>query len=535
MPNFSLLQTFKNASIAKKLYFTVGIMALLIALELFTLWFANSTLSSVRAFINGEGLWSKGEKDAVNSLHKYARTGNEKDYQQFLEFMKVPLGDHKTRMQLMNPKPNIDSAREGFLEGRNHPDDVDGMIKLFTRFYSVSYIHKAIIIWTAADSVGTPMIPIAAQIHQEINSAEPSQARIGELLNQIDDINANLTVLEDDFSFTLGEGARWLENLVLRLLFCVALTVEISGLFLAISVSRSIQRGLKEIIRASKDIAKGNLRARAEIYSGDEIGTLAESFNDMTTQYEKSIADKNKANESLKDYAKKLEQSNNSLEQFAYVASHDLQEPLRNITNFANLLEDNENHNLDPKSRKYLNYIVHGAERLKVLIKDLLLFSRLGKQHMVELVNFNDAIKMALLDMELMVKEYGATIKVGHLPVLPASKTEVKMLLQNLINNAIKYSRAGVPPVVEINAEKQDNGTWLFSVKDNGIGIEPEFKERIFVIFQRLHNQDEYSGTGIGLATCKKVVELNGGTIWVESKPGEGSVFYFTFPKPGDA
>ena len=532
MPNFSLLQTFKNASIAKKLYFTVGIMALLIALELFTLWFANSTLSSVRAFINGEGLWSKGEKDAVNSLHKYARTGNEADYRLFLEFMKVPLGDHKTRMQLIKAHPDIDSARQGFLEGRNHPDDVDGMIKLFTRFYSVSYIHKAIILWTAADSVGAPMISIAAQIHNEINSTSPSQARIGELLNQIDDINANLTVLEDDFSFTLGEGARWLENLVLRLLFCVALTVEISGLLLTISVSRNIQRGLNEIIRASKSIANGNLKARAASYSRDEIGQLAESFNDMTTQYEKSIADKNIANESLKDYAKKLEQSNNSLEQFAYVASHDLQEPLRNITNFASLLEENEDHHLDPKSRKYLNFIVHGAERLKVLIKDLLLFSRLGKQHIVEMVNFNDILKIVLADMNLLIREKDAVIRLGHLPVLAASKTEIKMLLQNLIGNAIKYSKPNVPPVVEVNAEKQENGTWLFSVKDNGIGIEEEFKERIFVIFQRLHNQDEYSGTGIGLATCKKVVELNGGTIWVESKPDVGSTFYFTIPRP---
>jgi len=532
MPSFSLLQAFKNASIAKKLYFTVGIMAMLIALELVTLWFANSTLSSVRAFINGEGLWSKGEKDAVNSLHKYARTGNEADYQQFLEFMKVPLGDHKTRMQLISTHPDIDSAREGFLEGRNHPDDIDGMLKLFTRFHAVSYIHKAIVLWTEADSVGAPMVPIAAQIHDEINSASPSPERVGQLLNQIDDINARLTVLEDDFSFTLGEGARWMENLVLRLLFCVALTVEISGLLLTISVSRNIQRGLNEIIRASRAIAGGDLKARATSYSHDEIGTLAESFNDMTGQYERSIEQQKKGEEALIDYAKKLEQSNNSLEQFAYVASHDLQEPLRNITNFASLLEETEKDKLNPRSRNYLNYIVHGAERLKVLIKDLLLFSRLGKQHIVELVNFNDVLKVVLEDMDLLIKENNAVVKAGQLPVLRAGKTEVKLLLQNLVNNAIKYRKADVTPVVEINAEKQKSGTWLFWVKDNGIGIEEEFKERIFVIFQRLHNQDEYSGTGIGLATCKKVIELNGGNIWVESKLGVGSTFYFTFPKP---
>ena len=214
MAGFSLLQTFKNASIAKKLYFTVGIMAMLIAVELFTLWFANSTLSSVRAFINGEGLWSKAEKDAVNALHKYARTGNETDYGHYLEFMKVPLGDHKTRMELIKPQPDFIIARQGFLEGRNHPDDIDGMIKLFTRFYGNYYIHRAIILWTQADSLSGPIMLAAEQLHAEINSPVPSQARGGALLDDIDNINANLTMVEDDFSFTLGEGARWMENLV---------------------------------------------------------------------------------------------------------------------------------------------------------------------------------------------------------------------------------------------------------------------------------------------------------------------------------
>lgn len=646
MPDFSFTSWFKNISIARKLYFAVGIMAVLIAFELITLWFAVTTLSSVRAFVGGEGLWSKSQKDAVYHLRKYGRKGREEDYILFQEFMKVPLGDRKTLVQLTKPQPDMDSARQGFIEGRNHPEDVDGMIKLFTRFHNISYIKRAIAVWAQADAQITPLSSLGEALHKEINGQSPSPEKIEDILRQLDVINEKLTVLEDEFSFTLGEGSRWLENLVLKLLFLVALTVEISGLLLTFSVSRGIQKGLDEILRASKLIAKGDFTARATAYSQDEIGVLANSFNQMAAELGESenhietifqsapdavividnkgrvlrwnpkaeemfgwgaseviglhlhetiiphkhrvahqqglkhffqtgegpilnrkieitalkkdntefnvelsisaakakgdylfigfISDSTeriKAQESLKNYARKLEQSNNNLEQFAYVASHDLQEPLRTITNFTRLLEEKQKDNLDEASKKYMHFVVSASERMKRLIRDMLLFSRLGKQRIIELINFNDLLSEILLDMSALVNENGAKIKTGSLPVLPASKTEIKLLFQNLIGNAIKYRKAEVAPEIEIQATKQPNSDWLFSVKDNGIGIDAEYKERIFVIFQRLHNENEYSGTGIGLATCKKIVELYGGNIWVESKPKEGSIFCFTFPK----
>jgi two-component system, sensor histidine kinase len=530
MKKFYTLEWLKNISISKKLYFAVGIMALLIAVELFTLWFAINTLSSVRAFVAGEGLWSKAQKDAFYQLNKYAITQDESDYRLFLEYMKVPFGDHKARLELLKEKPDYEIARQGFIEGRNHPDDVDGMINLFRRFHNIYYIRRAIEVWTEADILLTPLISIGEELRNEINSELHSNSKREDIMQQLNILNEKLTVLEDEFSYTLGEGSRWLENLILKLLFAVALTVEITGLLITISVSSGIQKGLNEIIEASKAIARGNLSARARAFSLDEIGVLAHSFNNMAEQLKFSINQRQKAEDALKEHTRKLEQSNRGLEQFAYVASHDLQEPLRTITNYTGLLEAKQKEHLDDESRKYMQYVVQGAHRMKQLIKDLLHYSRIGKNHeTMEQVNFNETLDEVIADMDALIKENNAAIKKGQLPVLNANKIEIKLLLQNLLSNAIKYRQPNITPHVEFNAVKLKNGSWLFSVKDNGIGIADEFKEKIFIIFQRLHNENEYPGTGIGLATCKKIVELNQGDIWVESKLGEGSIFYFTF------
>src|SRR5689334_17018534 len=211
MKSVSLSKWFRNVSIAKKLYFTVGIMATLIAIELGTLIFSINTLSSVRAYVSGEGLWSKAQKDAMYQLLRYSRTHDEADYQKFKEFMKVSGGDHKTLVELNKPNPDMEIARQGFIEGRNHKDDVDGMIKLFTRFNRIYYINKAIKAWASADSSVTEFIPIGEQLHKEINASLPSPERINAIVQTIDPLNARLTILEDEFSYTLGEGSRWLE------------------------------------------------------------------------------------------------------------------------------------------------------------------------------------------------------------------------------------------------------------------------------------------------------------------------------------
>ena len=529
----SVFRWFRDISIAKKLYFTVGIMALLIAVELGVLIFSINTLSSVRAYVGGEGLWSKAQKDGLYQLLKYARTRNEADYLEFEGFMKVNQGDHKARIELSKGAGKADLAivRQGFLEGRNHLEDVDGMIKLFLRFHSNKYISRAVEAWTRADEVISGFMALGEKLHQEINTQPYSQQRIDAILNQIDPLNDRLTPHEDEFSFALGEGSRWLEHVILKLLFVVALTVECTGLLLAITVSRSIQRGLKELLLSSQAVARGDFRRKAIAYSGDEIGMLANNFNSMAVELERLEKENREVNNSLerkvRQRTSELESKNKELEQFAYVASHDLQEPLRTISGFVELLQKEYQESLGVNGTKYLQYLSQGSDRMKTLIKDLLDYSRIGREKEAMAVDCNKLLAEVLADLDKNIRESGASVNADHLPSLHAYPTELKLLLQNLITNAIKFRHPDRPPVILIESV-QENGFWKFMVADNGIGIEPQFLDRIFIIFQRLHSRTKYDGSGIGLAHGKKIAELHGGQIWAQSNPGLGSQFFFT-------
>lgn len=243
-------------------------------------------------------------------------------------------------------------------------------------------------------------------------------------------------------------------------------------------------------------------------------------------EYRMSLARENKDLEKLNA---QLNAKNREMEQFAYIASHDLQEPVRTISNFAQMLNADYSGKFDETADKSLNFIIKAADRMSSLIKGLLDYSRIGRELRISTVDCSKVLEDLKEDLSAIILETNTSLIADPLPEIIGNETDIRLVFQNLINNAIKFRREGINPEIKISVTKGKQ-YWKFSCADNGIGIEEKHQKRIFQIFQRLHSRQDYDGTGIGLSHCRKIVELHGGKIWLDSTINQGSTFYFTLP-----
>ena len=310
----------------------------------------------------------------------------------------------------------------------------------------------------------------------------------------------------------------------------IALVLLLGLIVLGFGLRAAATRPLARLAGDARQVAGGDLEHEVDPSGPREVHTLAVDVNRMRERVLKELSAVRAANIALQARALELEQSNSELEQFAYVASHDLQEPLRKVASFCQLLQRRYIGQLDARADQYIEFAVDGATRMQALIDDLLTFSRVGRlEPEPVLVSCASALSQARVNLAAEIRTSGAVIEAAELPAVRAEFSVLTSLFQNLIGNAVKF-RSEKPPVIQVSVSELDDSFWLFSVADNGIGIESDYADRIFVIFQRLHGRSEYDGTGIGLAMCRKIVEHYGGRIWLDTTYQGGANFFFTLP-----
>lgn len=370
--------------------------------------------------------------------------------------------------------------------------------------------------------------------------AEADAERGKEVFDQIRTVwatqNADLAQAVEDGKDEL-DSSRTVRTVILGAMVVVFL---LAGIVMAFLVRALVARPLEALRVSSRQVARGDFDHVIAIDGPADLRAVAADVEGMRQQIVEELGASRSQRDVLTQQtaeldaqAVELRRSNAELEQFAYVASHDLQEPLRKVASFCQLLEKRYGDTLDDRGKQYIDFAVDGAKRMQILINDLLTFSRVGRLNDARVpVDLDQALTKALANLDTSVRDTGAIVERPEtLPEIVGDPTLLTMLWQNLVGNAVKFHHPERTPRIRITCEEdEDSGNWNFSVTDNGIGIPEEFAEKVFVIFQRLHGRDAYGGTGIGLALCKKIVEHHGGHIWIDSGHTEGTRLRFTLP-----
>jgi signal transduction histidine kinase len=359
--------------------------------------------------------------------------------------------------------------------------------------------------------------PAAAR---DLAEVEAGKARFDAFRAAVRELQAQLIPAREAARDRLDESA----GVVLAWVIFTSAVILLSMVFVARGLRKRLVQPLERLSARVREVARGDYDREVVADGTVEVVNLAQDVDTMRARIVAEL-------ESLREAEADLKRSNAELEQFAYVASHDLQEPLRKVASFCQLLQQRYGGQLDDRADQYIGFAVDGARRMQDLINDLLAFSRVGRLEQPHTdVDCNALVQRARTDLERSIEESGADVEAGPLPTVHGDAGLLRLVFQNLIGNAIKF-RGDDAPLVRLDAER-DGEFWRFRCSDNGIGIDPEYAERIFVLFQRLHPRTQYEGTGIGLAMCRKIVEYHGGRMWLDTNraQGSGSTFSFTLP-----
>ena len=585
----------------------IAIVAVLVALQ----QQRALVLSDVRAYVGGESLYSKAQKRAVIQLLLYARSHAEANWLEFEKALTVPLGDRDARLELLRPNADTRRAAEAFVRGQNHPAEAERMAQFFLRYRDVTYVAEAIRIWTEADQEIAQLQNLGVELRGLVQAGKARAAALDRLIAQIAAIDERLTLLEDEFSSTLSEGARFILSVTEDLLLALAAVLLAVGWMYSLRITGNARlaeaalRGSEARYRVlSESMLEGLIILRdgrflhanpaAQRLVGAKLGELLgtefaplvhpdfRAFvadrharrmagENLTPRYDiriltrageaiwvhlanqlvewdgkpavltimsdiserKRIEDEVTAlNENLEkrvsERTAELERSNRELESFNYSVSHDLRAPVGVISSFATVIRTDFARELPEQARRYLTHIEQNAAQMARLIDNLLEFSRMGRAVLARApVNMRPLVE----DVVRQLKQVDAHVQpyIGDLPPATGDADLLRQVWHNLIGNAVKFSRKVASPRIDVGHAESGAGAAYF-VRDNGTGFDERYADKLFGVFERLHSPAEFEGTGIGLAIVKRVVELHGGRIWAESRPGQGATFWFSLP-----
>jgi signal transduction histidine kinase len=509
-------QWLRDLTVRRKLSLLVGILVLNLATVISLSILGMSILSQVRAYVGGEGLWAKAQKNAVYCLAKYAHSRQERDYQEYLGYLKTPLGDRQARLELSKPHPDLNLSDQGFLEGQNHPADVRGMAQLFRRFHGFHQIHRAIEIWTRADTALLELQDLGGAFQALTPAQRARPAQVDSFIRQLDEINGRLTLLENDFSLTMGAAARWARNLLEWVMIVGSLSVGLLSLAIALYFGRTIVSGLTRIGAAASRAAEGDLGARVALNSTDELGHLAQAFNAMT----ESLA--------------RIDQVKSD---FVATVSHELRTPLTLILAPLESLLSRDYGALPPNQEAVLGTMDNNARRLLQMVNGLLDFSKLQAGKMSVALQPTDIVgltRSVLKDLEPAMRRKGLGFEAdlgAENPVIEMDAYLFERILFNLLSNAMKFTPAGGRVRLELAYQAPQ---LRLTVSDNGIGISEADAKNLFKKFSQAEASStrRFEGTGLGLALVKECALLLGGDVSLQSRPGQGSVFSVACPAP---